>query len=252
VTSDRDARLRALVAALDAKDHNDAEDAQLELTRDFGAEALQPLLAVAPTFSDFGRRCAIEVFESIGDQRAAPVLVPWLRSENEVVRSWSAEALGLLHAGEAVPDLLAAWAAAKQRGTPPGWGEPCNIRRALHKLGARDVVLPQTLANLAVEARPFDYAWPADQLGAVLEGLAAAGQVVTFIQFWRRRDDLNRDTWYAMTEASTTMELDWTTPWDQLVAASLTAGTHAARAITGSGLPPGAIVTANWVDQSDI
>jgi hypothetical protein len=244
--------MRALVAALDDENTNDAEEAHLELTRDFGTGALEPLLAVAPTFSDFGRLCAIELFESIGDLRAAPVLIPWLQSDNEVVRSWSAEALGELRAGEAVPDLLAAWAAAKQRGTPPDWSEPHNIRRALHMLGARAVVLPQTLANLAVAARPLDCAWPADQLGAVLEGLAAAGQVVTFIQFWRRRDDLNRDTWYAMPEASAPIELDWTAPWDQLVAASLTAGAHAAAAATASGLPPEAVVTADWLDQSDI
>ena len=78
-------RIRQLVAALDDENHNDAEEAQFELTEDFGAEALEPLIAAAPRFSDFGRLCAIEVFEAIGDNRAAPVLIPWLTSANDVV-----------------------------------------------------------------------------------------------------------------------------------------------------------------------
>ena len=65
-------RISQLVAKLDQENTNAAEEAQLELIEDFGAAALEPLIAAAPDFSDFGRLCAIEIFEAIEDRAPPP------------------------------------------------------------------------------------------------------------------------------------------------------------------------------------
>jgi len=249
MTIDRQARIRDLVLALDSESTNDAELAQFELTVDFGGDVLEPLLAAAPSFSDFGRLCAIEIFQALADPRAAPVLIPWLRSENHVVRDWAAGTLGQLGAVEAIPELQVAWTASQRRGTPPDWTEPVSIRQALHRLGAREVVLPPIAAGLLAGTGPVDRSWLADRLGAVVRDLASVDQVVMYVQCWRPARIANRDTWLAVTEASVTFRLDWDRTWHELVEDALGQGIAAAET---SAWPAGSVVTLEWVDRVDV
>jgi HEAT repeats len=241
-------RIRQLIATLDRENTNAAEEAQFELIEHFGAEALEPLIAAVPHFAYFGRLCAIEIFESIKDPRAAAVLIPWLKSDNEVVRERSAGALGSLGVTDAIPDLLVAWDAAKGRGTPPDWSEPVTIRRALTQLGARDVVLPPGAARLEVDT-PWDHAWPASALPHVFEQLAQAGQVVLYFQYWTRHPEYDPSAWYGITDADTTLQHDWASPWEALVDASSRQAVASAMAAT---VPPGTVATVEWMDRSDL
>jgi HEAT repeats len=244
-------RIRQLVAELDQEDATHAEEAQSELTQDFGAEALEPLLEAAPAFSDFGRLCAIEVFEAIGDPRAGPVLIPWLKSDDDTVRDWSAGALGRLGVGEAVPALRAAWEASKDRATPPDWTEPVSIRHALAALGAREVVVPEVVARLRVEDDRLGSAWPAQALSDVLNALADARQVVPYFMYSTRRPEYDPKRWYGVTGAGASIELDWSQPWDTLVEEARRQAVGHAEA-QAAGLPPGTVATVEWLDESDV
>lgn len=176
----RGRRLEVLIANLDDEDMNVANEAQYELIEDFGADALEPLLAAAPRFGDFGKLCATEVFTEIGDRRAAEVIVPWLRSDDWVVRDWTARTLASLGATDAISPLQDAWAAAKRAG-PPDHEDATVLRAALYTLGARTVVLPADIAALRPDSGPQRVpGWPAAALPSVLEGLARARQVVVF------------------------------------------------------------------------
>jgi hypothetical protein len=241
----REERIHRLLATLDGPDTNAAEEAQIALIEDFGAAALEPLLAVAPGFSHFGRLCAIEIFDAIGDPRAAPVLIPWLESENDVQREWAADALGSLGATEAIPHIYAAWAATKARGTPPNWSEPDRIRRALSALGARREVLPEAAARLEAEGHDWDHAWPPAVLPEVFGHLADAGQVVMYFQYWRRE----ASDWYGVPDTGASVELDWALPWAALVAESRRQATAKAEA---ASVPPGTVATIAWLDRSDL
>jgi HEAT repeats len=245
----RSRRVEQLVTELDDANTNDAEEAQFELMEDFGAEALEPLLRAAPRFGDFGRLCAIEVFEAIGDRRAAPVLIPWLRSDNHVVRDWAAGALGRLGAADAVPDLLEAWAATKRRGTPPDWSEPVAIRHALVALGARMVIVPSAALELEIPEPPWEHAWPAESMEKVFRLLAAADQVILYFQYWQRQQKLDPRSWYGITEAGASIDLNYALPWERLVAAALG---QAMDALEKQQVPAHTVGTIEWIDQTDL
>ncbi len=187
---------------------------------EYGAEALEPLLAAAPGFSAFGRLCAIDVFEWIGDRRAAPLLIEWLQEDDLGVRIFSAGALGRLGAQEAVPYLVDAWAAAKLGGGSPGRHEAVNLRHALSELGARQVVLPSDPTPVGHDASPFDLAWRYSDLPAVLEALRDAGQVVLYWQVWacHGERDCHGEGDCQGTSFGASIELDWSLPWEELVA----------------------------------
>jgi hypothetical protein len=244
-------RIRQLVAELDQENTNDAEEAQFELTEGYGAEALEALLEAAPAFGDFGRLCAIEVFEAMGDPRAGAVLIPWLKSDNDTIRDWSAGALGRLGVSEAVPALREAWDASKERGTPPDWTEPVSIRHALAALGAREVVVPEVVARLRVEDVRLTSAWPARVLGDVLNALADARQVVPYFMYWTRRPEYDPKSWYGITEAGASIELDWSQPWDTLVEDARRQAVGHAKSQTPC-LPPATVATVEWLDERDV
>ncbi len=138
---------------LDGDDWNAAEEAQAAL-ESRGSAVLEPLLQAAPGFRRFGRLCAIELFEKIGDARAGSVLIPMLRDDHDAVR------------------------------TPLDWSEPEALRAALTDLGARREVLPQRVAELAVSEPMFPRAWPVEHLPEVIERLADARQLVLYFMHW--------------------------------------------------------------------
>ena len=90
-----DRELGELVEELDGHDWNAAEEAEWAL-KQHGSRPLDLLLERAPSFDRFGRLCAIELFEHIGEPRAAVVLIPMLQDEDETVREWAARALAVL------------------------------------------------------------------------------------------------------------------------------------------------------------
>jgi hypothetical protein len=68
-----DRELVELVEELGGHDRNAAEEAEWAL-KEHGSRPLDLLLERAPSFDRFGKLCAIELFERIGDPRAAVVL----------------------------------------------------------------------------------------------------------------------------------------------------------------------------------
>ena len=139
------------------------------------------------------------------------MLIPWLRSEDDTIRDWSAGTLGRLGASDAIPYLLDAWAAAKARGTPPDWTEPAQIRDALARLGARHVVLPAAAARLEAAGHSWDHAWPVSALPQVFRHLAEARQVILYFQYWAPYVERGADSWIGV-DSGTTPELDWSQP----------------------------------------
>ncbi|MDQ3742209.1 MAG: HEAT repeat domain-containing protein, partial [Actinomycetota bacterium] len=232
--------IRELIALLDGDDSTEAEEAQATL-ESYGADVLAPLMEAVPGFGRFGRLCAIELFEEIGDPTAAAALIAMLRDEDDTVREWSARALAQLRARDAVPSLRRAYAEVLRRGTPLDWTEPEAIRDALTALGAREEVVPPRVAELArddVGGR----CWGAADLPLVISELADAGQVVLYFQLWRLRRD--GDYW----KAAGTWELDWSLRWPELVESARGAALEAARE---AGAPRKTVATVSWMAESD-
>jgi hypothetical protein len=224
-----------LVAALDGDDWSAAEEAQYELGA-HGRAALEPLLERAPGFGRFGKLCAIELLEAIGDARAGSVLIAMLRDEDDTVREWSARALGELGVRDAVPELRRAYQAVR---VPLDWSEPVAIRVALTALGARKEVLP---ARSAVDEGLLRQAWPVEHLPEVIEQLADARQLVLYFMYWKRW----RDTHTFVDTPS--WELDWALPWDALVESARRDALEAARQ---AGTPDATLATVTWMDEAD-
>ena len=233
--------IRELIADLDGDDTIEAEEAQSAL-ESHGSAVLEPLMEAAPGFGRFGQLCAIELFQHIGDPRAGAVLVPMLRSDDDTVREWAAQALGLLGVAESVPELRRAYAAVKRRGTPLDWTEPESIRTALTELGARDEVVPARVAELERSESDRARCWAARDLPEVISELADARQLVLYFQYWERWRDSH--TW----KETPGWELEWSLPWDELVESARAAALDAARA---AGAPRETVATVSWMDESD-
>jgi len=246
----RKQEIEELVAALDQENSNDADLAQWKLIEGYGKDALEPLLAAAPAFADYGRLCAIEVFNAIGDRRAGPVLIPWITSDHPLVREWTAGALGYLGITEAVPELLAGWEATKQRGTPPEYTEPVCFRQVLAELGAREIVLPDAIRRQTIDDDWLKPAWPAAAIRGVLDHLADAHQVVLYTQYFRREPNLDPKNWYWV-NVGATAELDWTLQWEAIVTAAHDQMVAAADA-KARKLPRRTVVTVEWIDRRDV
>lgn len=230
-----------LIAELNGDDTNQAEEAQATLEQ-YGAAVLAPLMDAAPRFGRFGQLCAIELFQEISDPRAGSVLIPMLRSDHDTVREWAAQALGDLGVREAVPGLQAAYERAKQSRIPPDWSEPQSIRDALTQLGARDEVIP-ALVRERIRTEPIiGRCWLPSDLPDVIESLAAASQVVLSFTYWERWRDTR--TWVE----TPSWDLDWSLPWDRLIAS---ARNDALDAAARAGTPGDTVAVVRWLDEAD-
>jgi HEAT repeat protein len=235
------ATVAELIAELNGDDTNQAEEAQATLEQ-YGAAVLAPLLDAAPRFGRFGQLCAIELFQRISDPRAGTVLIPMLRSDHDTVREWAAQALGDLGVREAVPGLQAAYERAKQSRIPPDWSEPQSIRDALTQLGARDEVIP-ALVRERIRTEPIiGRCWLPSDLPDVIESLAAASQVVLSFTYWERWRDTR--TWVE----TPSWDLDWSLPWDRLIAS---ARNDALDAAARAGTPADTVAVVSWLDEAD-
>jgi hypothetical protein len=239
-----DHELDALVALLDGDDHNAAEEARWALEA-HGDRPVDLLIERAPAFGRFGKLCAIELFEHIGDPRAATVLIPMLRDADETVRAWAASALADLPVPEAVEPLKAAYEAVKARGTPLDWSEPEAIRHALTALGQRTMVVPPLVAERARHVEPIGRAWSVADLLAVIEALADAQQCITSVTVFTR--NAGAYGWHVDTEVEWPA-LDLSVPWPDLVARAREAALDVA---THPRVPEDAYAILSWLDRGD-
>jgi HEAT repeat protein len=230
-----------LITDLDGDDTTAAEEAQAALGS-YGSAVLEPLMAAAPSFDRFGQLCAIELFQEIGDARAADVLIPMLDSNEDTVREWAAQALGDLGVRQAVPALQRAYAAVKDRGTPLDCTEPLSIRIALTELGARNEVVPIRVAALGRHEGKLTRCWAPRDLPEVITELAAERQLVLSFMYWERSRDTHN--W----KETPSWDLDWSLPWDPLVESARVAALDAART---AGAPDDTVATLAWMDESD-
>jgi hypothetical protein len=223
-----------LIAVLDGVDANAADEAEAAL-RQYGAEALEPLLAAAPAMR-YGKLSVIELLEGIGDPRAGGVLLPMLRDEDEGVRYWAALALAELGVEEAVPELRRAYDDTRRRGIEHNMPEPIILRQSLTTLGARPQVATPRVLELRVEDEEHGPRWRVEDVREVVEELAGARQVIVEIQFWGSQ--------------SPHAEFDWSLPWDELVEATRAGWLEALDGVA----PPaeGAVATIDWIDESDL
>ena len=239
-----DAELVALIERLDGEDHEAAEEAEFELKL-HGDRTLELLLGRALSFGRFGKLCAIELFDHLDDPRAAAVLIPMLRDEDETVRGWAAASLGALQASGATDALLAAYEALKVRGLPLDWSEAESIRGALTALKVRTEVIPPQVAARARHVDPIGQAWPIDDLVEVIEALTSAQQRILGIAVFTR--NAGAYGWRVDTDVDWP-GLDVSLPWSQLVADAREAALDVA---THPRVPRDAYATLSWIDRSD-
>jgi hypothetical protein len=143
-----------------------------------------------PEFGSFGILSAVELLGEFGDERAGPTLIALLDSEDHVVREWAAGALGELRINDAIDPLKLAYERVKARRTPLHWTEPLAIRNALTRLGAREEIIPPSVARLRLQRmgpNPRHYwerSWEREHVAEVIDALADAGQAIVTVIAW--------------------------------------------------------------------
>ena len=159
-----------------------------------GPGVVQPLVQALGDLDAFGKLMAIDVFDALDDQAAAPALVDLLADEDSTVRQWAARLLGRWRFQPAVPALrsLHAWLLATH--IPPDWIEPLAVRSALASVGARSVVTPPLTASLEVVIAGT-HGWRPGDLPRVIADLADNDQFVVHLLAWHlgRGDAVYRD-----------------------------------------------------------
>jgi HEAT repeat protein len=233
-------RMSELIAALGDEDTGLAELAEAEL-RDYGHKIVEPLLEAMPGFGNFGIVSAVELLEEFGDERAGPILISLLESDERVVREWVADALGTLGIRGAIDPLKLTYERAKARGTPLHWTEPTALRRALTKLGAREEVIPPSVERLRrIDSTTGRY-WEWEHADEVVDALADADQAIVLVQIWEGPG--------GMRVRAHGGEPDWSLPWRALVQQTRRA---AKSVLSGSDAPPDAVVTLEWMKENDM
>ncbi|WP_340376411.1 HEAT repeat domain-containing protein [Streptomyces sp. SS7] len=219
-------------------------DARAELIG-IGSDAIPALINGLPALGGFGQLTAIEVFEEVADPRCGPALIALLGSDNPTVREWAAVALASLKIDGAVEPVRRAYRACLERATPPDWSEPGGIRWALTELGARTPVVPPLTARLRATAVDDSPGWPSARFAEVINDLADHAQVILCSQFWR----VDAGRTYGVSGTGLDWELDWTTPWEQLVEESRTWSLlEASESPTGDDI----FVALAWIDRTDL
>jgi hypothetical protein len=198
---------------------------------------------MAPT----GQLHAIDVFEELEDPRAGPTLIALLSSDDDTVRDWAAHALGVLNIENAVPALVRAYRATRDRGTRPDWTEAVSMRHAMTALGARDPVVPPLTRSMQVQVPKLGAAWPAGRLQDVFEDLADHDQVVLYFQLLR----VEGDHAYHVGDAggSWGAELDYDQRWHELVRHAKEWALLYASAISPDA---GLVATIEWIGRNDL
>jgi hypothetical protein len=146
-------------------------------------------------------------------------------------------ALASLEIDGAIEPLRRAYRACLERATPPDWTESVGIRWALTELGARTPVIPPLTARLRPTTADNAPGWPSAHFTEIINDLADHAQVILYSQFWR----VDAGRTYGVSGPGLDWELDWTTPWEHLVAESrawsLLEASEAPQATTSSSPP---------------
>jgi HEAT repeat protein len=253
-----------LIAALDDPYDGHSDDACFALG-EHGHAVLEPLIAAVPNFGRLGKMQAIELFEAIGDPRAAPTLIDILIDDeyDHWVWGFAAEALGTLESYEAVPALRSVYERERRRATPPDTAGLQRIRDTLTTLGARREVLPRRVAECALDDAAVGRCWLPADLDEVIAALADAEQLVYSLAFWQRWRDsrtwVGDASWDLPDVLASGRPLDWRAPWDVLVRTAQIAALQAAdRARKTPELSrrwwdrrDAVVAKLDWFDESD-
>jgi hypothetical protein len=240
-------RMHDLIAKLDDEDTGLAELAEAELRDDYGPLVVGPLLEAMPEFGSFGILSAVELLGEFGDERAGPTLIALLGSEEHVVREWTAGALGELRINDAIDPLKLAYERVKARRTPLHWAEPNTIRNALTSLGAREEIIPASVARLRLQRmgpNPRHYwerSWQREHVAEVIDALADAGQAIVTVIAWAAGGGahISLPEW----------EPDWSLPWSALVEQTRR---DAKASVMAPDVPHDAVVMLDWMNENDI
>jgi hypothetical protein len=239
-----------LIAKLNSNETAVAEEAQLDL-QDLGLEAIAPVLNAVPTLGVFGQRCVLDLLESqpvemlrqVTAPSVAQVVMSLLASEDEVVREWAANVLRHVDARESVPLLRLALERTQKARIPADWTEPVALRRALTALADRKEVVPPLLASTIKIHPSLGRYWPAILIKDLVNALAEASQVLLYFESWRSEEESMFWT------KSPTWVVDLRGSWRDVVER---AKTSALGAVEGWTPLPGAVVTLEWIAESDI
>ena len=243
-----------LIASLFDSDRNVVEEAQFDLEH-YGAKPVPAVLEVLPSLGVFGQRCAMEFIQKCDRSRVCrikspsvtEVMIPLLKSDDDVVREWAAHTLGWLRAFEAIPELLTAQQTAKDANIPLDWTEQAAYRDVLTHLGHRKPRVPVAVRALAqTECSSLGRYWPAEDLRIVIEALTEEGQVVLCFQLWVKEKSPDGTATFLWKE-SPNYDLDLKGPWHKVVENSR----KAASAAEAMKPPKNAVVSLEWIDESD-
>ncbi|MFB8140705.1 hypothetical protein [Streptomyces parvus] len=154
-------------------------------------------------------------------------------------------ALASLKIDGAVEPVRRAYRACLERATPPDWSEPESIRWALTELGARTPVVPPLTARLRPITAGNAPGWPSAHFTEIINDLAEHAQVNLYSQFWR----VDAGGTYCVSGTGLDWELDWTAPWEHLVAESRTWSLlEASEAPVGDNI----FAAPAWIDRTDL
>jgi hypothetical protein len=131
---------------------------------------------------------------------------------------------------------------AKVAGIDLADSEPVALRRALTELGDRKQVMPVALEECILRSDSLGPHWPARRLAEVIEALADENQVLLYLQVWKYR----QGTFYGV--ETPCYDVDSHGPWPIVVARARAAALQAAAALS---VPKDAVVTLEWIDESD-
>ena len=245
--------LQNLLVQLASEDSNEAQDAQYEIQSEYGLSAIEPILGAFSGFNHFSMRCEIELISDVLDQapeyknleEIEKAVVPYLRSEDEVTRTWVADLLADVGSKLSVPPLQELLASARTGKTPPDWSEPTSVRRALRKLGALERETPDIVKNKMVQDTVFDESWLLSDVTSVVESLVDHKLVVINFQLWALS---NGKYYWAEENKYENHELDFKGDWKYLLDASKD---NAFALIKRVKVKKDYRATFDWVSQSD-
>jgi hypothetical protein len=246
-------RLNELLKALSSENGNEAEDAQVSIQEEFGADAIDPVLSLIPELSDFPRRCALDFINNCVSERThvlplsniEKVLIPCLKLEDEVSRAWAAEILEMVGTEKSVSPLFDALRSIKAKNIPPDWHESIAIRCALRRLGAMDRNCPAIVADNIIRDHHFHESWSLVGINKVLDALIKENQAIINFQVWR----FKQDSYYWAQANRKNEEIDFTQPWPHIIKASFEI---AQKVMSGVKMTNNYRATFEWISELDL
>ena len=246
-------RLNELLNSLASEIGNEAEDAQFCIEKEFGVDAIEPVLDLIPRLSDFPRRCALELISNCiaGEPTGLPAiqieraLIPCLNLEDEVSRAWTAEILEAVGSEISVTPLLEAIRKLRSDGIPPDWHEPMAMRSALRKLGAIHRTCPKVVSDSMICDSHFNESWSLVGINKVLEALIQERQAIISFQVWH----YSKGSFYWAQANRKGVELDFGQSWSHVVRTSFE---NASKILDRVKITDNNRATFDWISEADL